>query len=412
MRQSELRRRLRDAPIPDEHGARERGWRLVRAGFEERRPAARPARTPTRVAIAFAVAALGLVLILTPAGAKVVDAVRDVIRPGDRDARPLTSLPAPGRLLVNSPQGPWVLNADGSQRLLGDYRDATWSPHGYFVAVTAGDQLSAVEPDGTLRWSLRSSGTVADPRWAPSGYRVAYRSGSSMRVVVGDGTGDHLVAARVAPTPAAWRPLPSPESKVSPPVGGENVLALVTRSGRIEVMAASGRVLWRSAPGRMASELDWSADGSRLVALTEQAARVFTADGRLIRTRRLPGGLHATGGEFAPTGLTYAATGTSMTDRGPRGAALVLQLGGAKPATKRLFAGPGGFGGVAWSPDGRWLLLGWRDADEWVFLRPDRPGHVKTAGDISRQFDPGAPGSSEFPTLAGWCCTASGASAR
>jgi hypothetical protein len=104
MMQSELRRRLRDAPIPDEHGARERGWRLVRAGFEERRPAARSARTPTRVAIAFAVAALGLVLILTPAGAKVVDAVRDVIRPGDRDARPLTSLPAPGRLLVNSPQ--------------------------------------------------------------------------------------------------------------------------------------------------------------------------------------------------------------------------------------------------------------------------------------------------------------------
>jgi hypothetical protein len=412
MRDRDLKRRLRGLPIPDEHEARERGWRVVRAGFEERPPVPQPARTPTRIAIAFAVAALGLVLVLTPAGAKVVDAVRDVVRSGDRDARPLTSLPAPGRLLVNSPQGPWVLNADGSQRLLGDYRDATWSPHGYFVAVTAGDQLSAVEPDGTPRWSLRSAGAVTDPRWAPSGYRVAYRSGSSMRVVVGDGTGDHLVAPRVAPTAAAWRPLPSPESKVRPTVGGVNVLALVNRSGRIQVMAASGRVLWRSAPGPVASELDWSPDGSRLVALTERTARVFTADGRLIRAQRLPRGLHATGGEFAPAGLTYAVTGTSITSRGPRGVALLVDLGDAKPAARRLFAGPGGFGGVAWSPDGRWLLLAWRDADEWLFLRPDRPGHVKTAGHISRQFDPGAPGESAFPTLAGWCCTMAGASSR
>ena len=54
-------------------------------------------------------------------------------------------------------------------RFLGNYTDATWSPHGLFVAVTHGRQLSAIAPDGTPHWSLAQRQRVSDPRWSPSG---------------------------------------------------------------------------------------------------------------------------------------------------------------------------------------------------------------------------------------------------
>ena len=410
MTSSDLRRRLRDAEIPDEHGAHERGWRVVRAGFEERRPVRHAAPITSRLAIALGTAGLILALVLTPAGAKVVDLVQDVV-PGGKPARPLTSLPAPGQLLVESAQGPWVLNEDGSQRLLGDYREATWSPHGYFVAATTPTQLIAVEPDGTPHWSLQRPNPV-DPRWAPSGYRIAYRTGSSMRVVAGDGTGDHLLDRHVAPRPPAWRPVPFPEAKMSPNGTGTHVLALVKPDGRVEVIDADSRdVYWRSAPGRVPTELDWSANGSRLVALTGSTLRVFGAKGDVLLTEHLAPGFQATSGEFAPVGTTFAVVGKAVAGYQSRGAVFIVDLGISTAEPKRLLPGlPGGFDPVSWSPDGRWLLIAWRDANEWLFIRPEQPGRIKTAGDISGQFDPGARGRSGFPRLAGWCCTVSGAS--
>ena len=50
---------------------------------------------------------------------------------GSRRAQPaLFSLPAPGRLLVTADSGAWVVEQDGSKRLLGAYREASWSPFG------------------------------------------------------------------------------------------------------------------------------------------------------------------------------------------------------------------------------------------------------------------------------------------
>jgi dipeptidyl aminopeptidase/acylaminoacyl peptidase len=416
MRPNDLRRRLRDAPIPDEHGARERGWRVVRAGFEERRPDRHGARNTSRVAIALATTALALALVLTPAGAKVVDLVRDVVEPGAKHARPLTSLPAPGELLVNSAQGPWVFDPDGSQRLLGDYRDATWSPTGLYVAVTREDQLSAVEPDGTVRWSLNRTDPT-NPRWAPSGYRIAYRTGKSMRVVHGDRMRDHLLVRRVAPTAAAWQPLPPVlPSGLETTDPRANVLALAKPDGRVEVIDAGGRVHGVSPPGPVPTELDWSADGSLLVAVSGSILRVFDGDAQVVDTRRLPAGIDATSGAFAPSGSTFAITGSSNGRRGTRSIALTLDVGSSSGRVSRLFAGVGRFSGLSWSPNGAWLLVGWRDADEWLFLRPQqaghrsKPEHVKTAGHVSRQFSPGSTGASAFPRPVGWCCTASGAS--
>jgi hypothetical protein len=406
----DLRERLREAPIPDEHGARERGWRVVSAAYADRRPATQPARIPVRLALAVGLAALILALVLTPAGAKVVDLVRNAVRPNAKEATPLTSLPAQGNLLVESSQGPWVVHRDGSQRLLGDYRQASWSPHGYFAAVTNAHQLLAVEPDGTVHWSLNRP-RPSDPRWLPdTGYRIAYRTGSSMRVVAGDGTGDHLVDPNVAPTPPAWAS-PLPAAKMT---GGKGqyVLALAKPDGSVEeVNAESGRSLWRTAPGPVPKVLDWSADGSWLAALSPTRLRLFTAYGDPVRTVRMPRGMRATDGAFARTGRSFAVTAAERTAHGRRSEALILPLGTRNPQPRALLADPGTFSGLAWSPDGGWLLVAWPDADAWLFVRPEHPGHVDTVGSISEQFDPSAAssGSREFPAPAGWCCTVAGA---
>jgi hypothetical protein len=255
----DLRDRLTSAPIPEESGARERGWRVVRAAYAERHPVTQPARIPVRLAIAAGLAALGLALVLTPAGATVVDFVRDVVRPSAKQAKPLTSLPASGALLVDSQQGPWVFHRDCSQRLLGDYGQASWSPNGVYVAVTSADQLSAIEPDGTVHWSINRR-HPADPRWVPvTGFRIAYRTGSSMRVVAGDGTGDHLLDPKVAPIPPAWRPAQLPQAKMGG--GGRYVLALAKPDGSVRMVGAnSGHVFWETDPGPVPRVLDWSAD--------------------------------------------------------------------------------------------------------------------------------------------------------
>ena len=79
--------------------------------------------------------------------------------------------------------------------------------------------------------------------------------------------------------------------------------------------------------------------------------------------------------------------------------------GGGKP--RRLFSGPGHFTGLAFSPDGRWLLVAWHDADQWLFI-PLGGGKVKAVGHILAQFAPGETGPTSFPRLDGWCCAASG----
>jgi WD40-like Beta Propeller Repeat len=410
MTASDLRRRLRDAPVPGEHEARERGWRVVRAAYTERRPVPPPATAPKRLAIALGLAAIVLAVVLTPAGAKVVDLVRDVVRPSAKEARPLTSLPASGSLLVQSQQGPWVFHRDGSQRLLGDYREASWSPNGVYVAVTSNDQLSAVEPDGNVHWSINVR-HPSDPRWVPgTGFRIAYRSGSSMRVVHGDGSHDHLLDASVGPAAPAWRPSQLPQAKAEAGGPGEYVLALAKPDGSVELVGAgSGHLFWRSGSGPQPRVLDWSADGTWLAALSANEVRIFSAlDGHLIQTVQLPAGMRPTDGEFAPSGKSFAVTGTMRTTHGPRSNALLIPLGAAQPKPRPLLTDPGTFTDVSWSPDGHWLLVAWRDADAWLFLTPRHPGDVQTAGDISRQFSPGSSGNSAFPTPAGWCCTPAG----
>jgi DNA-binding beta-propeller fold protein YncE len=402
-----LRKLLRDAELSDEAGARERGWRVVRAAYEGRTAVPPRETRPVRLALALAVAVAAiLAIVLTPAGAKVADVFRDVTGIGNENAKPaLSSLPTHGRLLVRSPQGPWVIRRDGSKRLLGDYRDATWSPHGLFVAVTRGRQLAAIDPkNGTVHWTIAGA-HLNDPVWSPSGFRIAYRAGDSLRLVTGAGNQDHLLAPRAADVTPAWRPLSrigrlTVEKQVEPP----ERLAYAAPSGEIRLLDTSAdRVVWSSPPGPLPRALLWTPDGTRLVAVSRRSVRLFTAGGALARTIALPAGTRARAATLDPSGRRLAvALDQPTAGRLPHSRVELIDL--ERPGRSRVVVSdPGSFTGLAFSPDGRWLLVAWRDADQWLFV-PLTGGKVKAVGHLSRQFAPGGSGPTAFPRVDGWCC--------
>jgi hypothetical protein len=179
---SELRRGLLDVPAPGESAAHDRSWTTVRAAFGERERHNRPFRY-TKPLLAFAVVVALVAAALTPPGRALADEVRDAFV-GVESAQPeLFSLPAPGRALVESRKGLWVVRQDGSRRLIGPYRDAAWSPHGLFIAAVHGSRLSAFDDRGKLRWSLPRPGFVGSPTWTGTltDTRIAYLAGSVPR---------------------------------------------------------------------------------------------------------------------------------------------------------------------------------------------------------------------------------------
>jgi hypothetical protein len=218
-----------DVPVPED--AEARAWQVVRAAFEERVPAPRERKT-WRPVLVLAAVAVTAGIVASPPGQAVLDSIREAV--GIEHAQPaLFSLPAPGRLLVESADGAWVVQADGSKRRLGDWREASWSPFGRFVVVARANELAAVEPDGDVRWSLARP-NVRFPRWAGDRIdtRIAYVSGMSLRVVAGDGTDDRLLRRNVAAVAPEW--LPGPGFR----------LAYIDRGGRTVIVDAdTGRTL-------------------------------------------------------------------------------------------------------------------------------------------------------------------------
>lgn len=325
-------------------------------------------------------------LALSPAGASVQRLITRAL--GERHASPaLFSLPSPGRILISGPGGTWIAAADGSTRRLGLWAQASWSPRGLFVAVASADRLAAVDPHGTIRWTLARP-AVSDPRWySPSGYRVAYLSAGTLRVVDGDGTDDRLLAAGVAHIAPAWQP------------GHPYELTYVTRHGRLVVRDAdTGRIGWSSNLGLEPRELMWSADGRRLLVLSARAARTYAADGHVISTIALPPRSSASDGALSPDGRQVALVlgGNEV---------VVAPTGSSAPAMRQLLAGRG-VGQVSWSPDSRWVLVSWPAANQWVFVRVAGAPRVAAVSRIVQQFSSGA--ARGFPQLEGWCCTARG----
>jgi hypothetical protein len=382
-----LREQLREHPLPGETEAAARAWPVVEAALAERVPARRPRRVALRLALVAALACAGLVAALTPAGASVGEWIGDRFATGDDSAAPaFAGLPPGGSALAISRSGAYAVRPDGSSRRLGSFSEAGWSPRGLHVVGTDGRRLVAVDPAGTVKWTRARPTRVHDPAWAPGdGFVVAYLEGTSLRAVGGNGDGDRLLRRHAGPVTPAWRP------------GGGHVLTYAFDGAGLETVDAdSGRTLWRTrsllprGSGPYPVALTWARGGRRLVALWSRTLTVLDARGRLLRVHQLPGRGRALA--LHPSGRRAAvAVG------GPGGTrVLELPLSGGKP--NQLFQG--GVDGLAWSQDGRHLLLAWRDADQWLLL--DERGRVTRAlHNVSAEL--GTAGG--FPRLAGWCCS-------
>jgi hypothetical protein len=389
------RRALQQVPLPDEDGAAERAWRIVDAAFESREPV-RWTRSHRGLVVALAAPALAtavvLVAVLTPPGQAVVDRFRDAV--GREPSEPaLTRLPAPGRLLVLSSDGPWVVHEDGSKRLLGDYDDASWSPRGLFVIATRGRQLVALDSEsGEPRWSLSRAEPVRDPRWSGGGLdtRIAYRAGDTLHVVAGDGSPDEVIADAVASIAPAWKP-------------DSHVLAYADASGCVHVVDVdSRRELWHTRALKQVRELAFF--GNRLVVST--ASRVIVSRlGKQIPFLHLPPGHVLLDTLLVPFGgVLYAdydprtdSTALFSSDCTVAGACALM------PDTRR-FEGPGRIGNLIMSPDTSWIAAGWPAADQFLFFRriPHRLGKVDAVSNVTGEFSPGGEAGGVFPVITGW----------
>jgi hypothetical protein len=375
--QGDLRRVLRDVELP--RPDRERALAVVRTAFAEREHVSWPRRHGRSLALAGAAAAV-IACAVSPPGMAVLGSLRDAVgREGVKRANPaLVALPAPGRLLVQSPAGPWIVQADGSRRLLGSYRDSAWSPHGLFVAATRTNQLLALDPHGRVRWALARP-EVRFPRWTGSrtNTRIAYLSGSRLHVVAGDGTHDVDLCGEPssAPVAPAWRP------------GAAGKLAYATPRGRIYVLDTKACSLSRrSSPFPQPRLLQWSSDGHRLALVTADKLVVFRDGHPAVRY------LHGVSAiAFAPHSHRLAVV--------QAGRLLLFDADRIAARPRRIFSGAGHFGDVAWSPDGRWLLLSWPSADQLLFIRSTGVRRLLAYSHVTEQF-----GGRAFPGLRGWCC--------
>jgi len=317
---------------PGEHEAEERSWAVVRAAYAEREPVAWP-RRHWQPLVAVAVVAAVVAAALSPPGRSVVHSFRKAV--GIETAEPaLFSLPTRGELLVNSRSGLWLVRPDGSKRRLGRYRDATFSPHGLYVAATRANELVALDPKGEVRWTLARP-APRFPAWTGTrtDTRIAYLSGGRLRIVAGDGTGDHGVG-RAALVPPVWRP------------GPRRVLAYSDGRRAVVYDVDSGSVLKRISPAP--TELAWSSNG-RLLRRAEPEIRMRHGQSEVLAGGRV------------------------------------------------VFRGTGIFDQAERSPDGRWLLVTWPTADQWVFVRTEGRRRIVGVSRISAQFG-------GDPRIASWCC--------
>jgi dipeptidyl aminopeptidase/acylaminoacyl peptidase len=368
--------------------AEERSWEIVRRAFEERAPAPRR-RTRSSSALVFValVAALTTAVIaavFSPPGRAVFERVREAVGVEHAD-QALFSLNAPGRLLVVSAEGGgvWLAEADGYKRKLGTYDDAEWSPHGLYVIATRRNELAALDVDKGVRWTLARH-DVAWPAWSGSRVdtRIAYLAASGLRVVGGDGQRDRLLDATAAAVPPVWEP------------SRTFAVTYVSGSGTVVLRDANGHVLWRRHVDVLPTALQWSSDGRLLAVRSSHRVVVLDRQGRVRRTISSLGSL-LTADAFKPGTHSLAVVA-----RAPARTELRLVDVDHPGRSRLLFAGPGVFGDIVWSPDASTLLVDWPTANQWLFLRGQKVHAVAIGAEFPRHDD-------VRPTLlvAGrWCC--------
>lgn len=367
-----MKRELERLDVPGEHEARERAWALVQTAYTKREPELAKRMTLRPILVAAALTAL-VAAALSPVGRAVLDGVREAV--GVESASDsLFEIPSGGRVLVTADSGVWVVSSDGSKRRLGDYESASWSPFGRFVAASRTNELAALEPDGDVRWKLARP-RVRTPVWTGtrSDTRIAYVTNGRLHVVGGDGRRDIEAGGATSPAllvPPVWRPTSAFE------------IAYLDTRGYVTAFGTERPGLnWRSIRLRDARALQWSPRGDRLLVVARNRLVTLRASDGVAREERSPGVLSAA---FAPDGrLAIVRRNGTRSD--------VLVDGRVR------FSGTGTFSGPTWSPDGRWVLVSWRNADQWLFVRASGSRSVRAVANVSRQFDSGTP-----PRIAGW----------
>jgi hypothetical protein len=162
------------------------------------------------------------------------------------------------------------------------------------------------------------------------------------------------------------------------------VLALAAPTGAVYVFDVNGcRPLWHSRFARAApTKLEWSSDGRLLLVVARD--KVMTLRGGKAVLERSERVVTAA---FRPGTHELAEIQT-------RAGSSVVMVG-----SRVVFRGTGELRDLTWSPDGRWLVVTWPTADQWVFVRVSGTRRIRGVSGITRQF-----GGGSFPRLAGWCC--------
>lgn len=364
--------------------AEDRVWEVVRRAYEEREPHPRTRHTRTALVAAVVVIAALAAAVATPPGHAVFEQVRRAVGV-EHAASALFSLPAPGRLLVQSAEagGTWVVDEDGARRPIGRWAYASWSPHGKYIVAATQNELVAIDPKGHVHWRLARR-DVSSPVWEGTTIdtRIAYFAESGLRVVAGDGTDDRLLDAYVAQEPVAWDP--AQLHTLAYETGGSVVLQNVD----------TRKILWRR-PLSFYGKLEWSDEGARLAVVGANRIAVLNAQGRQVSfVSSLTG--YVRDASFEP-GTHRLAVVARLAGRSEVKLVDVDHPGSAS----LLFAGPGAFGDLAWSPNGAWLLVDWPTADQWLFIHD---AHVRAVANVRAQFPRPDRLGPMFQLDGGWCC--------
>jgi hypothetical protein len=189
-----------------------------------------------------------------------------------------------------------------------------------------------------------------------------------LHVVAGDGTGDRLLVPG-AIGPFAWKSRSLAK------------LAYVTGSEVRVVNTDSGVLQWRRSRGtnEPVERIAWSASGSEMLLVSPHHLIVFDAAGRIVARD-----------DGSSLDATFVGGSDEIAVLRRNGNVIVLGLPGV------IFHAPG-LSQIVSAPDGRWLLLTWPAADQWVFVRAHGTHVIRAYSGITRQFGPGT-----FPVAAGW----------
>ena len=362
----DVRSALLSAPVPDELEAQRRAWAVVRAAYAEREPVRRPRRL--RPLIALAVVAALVAAALSPPGRAVGDWIRDRVAGRSRPSPRSSGCPRPGSSSSSPSAGRGSSGRTDPSACSAPTRTIVLAQRA-LRRRHAGRRVVALEPDGDPRWSVtrppRSPTRAGRPaRASASPIGRARRSASSPATERATGS-----------WPRAWPRSRRPGNRSRPD---------------------SARVRGRRRPrprGRGRREELWSADPgapreARVVARRPRPARRHERAAPPALPAGRPPGRRRSRRRGARRARRRVRPGTrrvaySAFDAESRRGIVVL-------GEERLQRVEGRISDLAFSPDGRWLLAGWPEADQLLFLRLPGVGRIVAVDDVRREFDPAA----------------------